>query len=49
MDAVETYTRVDLNLVNKLKEIVGAQYVMVDEETLSIYAHDETENLHFPP
>ncbi|HLO37490.1 MAG TPA: FAD-linked oxidase C-terminal domain-containing protein, partial [Lacibacter sp.] len=31
------------------KAIVGEQYVFVDEESLSNYAHDETENLHFPP
>ena len=31
------------------KEIVGEAYVFVDEEVLEIYAHDETENLHFLP
>ena len=49
MTAVTTYSKVNLDLVNKLREIVGIQYVMVDEETLNNYAHDETENLHFPP
>jgi glycolate oxidase len=33
----------------KLREIVGAAYVLVDEEALNQYAHDETENLHFLP
>lgn len=33
----------------KLREIVGAPYVLVDEEALNQYAHDETENLHFLP
>lgn len=31
------------------KKIVGDQFVFVDEESLNIYAHDETENLHYPP
>lgn len=31
------------------KSIVGEQYVSADEETLNHYAHDETENLHYPP
>lgn len=33
----------------KLRGIVGAPYVLVDEEALNQYAHDETENLHFLP
>ncbi|MBY0477109.1 MAG: FAD-binding protein [Chitinophagaceae bacterium] len=49
MTEVETYSSVTLEIVNELKSIVGDNYVMVDEETLSNYAHDETENLHFPP
>jgi glycolate oxidase len=49
MTAVHNYTKVDLPLVEQLKTIVGEQYVFVDEESLSKYAHDETENLHFPP
>ncbi|MFN8244061.1 MAG: FAD-linked oxidase C-terminal domain-containing protein [Ferruginibacter sp.] len=36
-------------LVSRFREIVGDAYVLVDEETKGIYAHDETENLHFPP
>lgn len=35
--------------VAQLREIVGDAYVLVDGETLSQYAHDETENLHFLP
>lgn len=38
-----------MEIVQQLKAIVGEQYVFVDEESLSNYAHDETENLHFPP
>jgi glycolate oxidase len=49
MAAVDLYTGVSIDLVNQLKEIVGQSYVLVDEETLNNYAHDETENLHFLP
>jgi len=31
------------------QKIVGEQYVFVDEEVLSHYAHDETEDLHYLP
>lgn len=33
----------------KLRGIVGEPYILVDEEALNQYAHDETENLHFLP
>jgi glycolate oxidase len=38
-----------LKYVGSFREIVGEDYVFVDTESLSNYAHDETENLHFPP
>jgi glycolate oxidase len=44
----ETKNKV-INLLQQFKQIVGEQYVFVDEETLNNYAHDETENLHFLP
>jgi glycolate oxidase len=43
------YTKVTADTVNELKKITGENYVFVDGESLSNYAHDETENLHFPP
>ena len=49
MISVDKYAKVDLEIVQQLKTIVGEQYVFADEESLSNYAHDETENLHFPP
>lgn len=49
MISVDRYAKVDLDIVQQLKDIVGTQYVFVDEESLNNYAHDETENLHFPP
>ena len=35
--------------IAQFKSIVGEAFVMVDEESLHHYAHDETENLHFLP
>jgi glycolate oxidase len=35
--------------IDLFKKITGDAYVFVDEESLNNYAHDETENLHFPP
>jgi glycolate oxidase len=35
--------------LSQFKEIVGDQYVFVDEEVLSNYASDQTEDLHYPP
>ena len=35
--------------VEQFKKILGEKYVLVDEESLNNYAHDETENLHFLP
>ena len=49
MIAVDSYSKVTHDIVTELKAIVGAIYVLVDQETLHNYAHDETENLHFPP
>ncbi|RYZ46283.1 MAG: FAD-binding oxidoreductase, partial [Chitinophagaceae bacterium] len=35
--------------LDALKNICGEKYVLVDEESLHNYAHDETEDLHFLP
>lgn len=35
--------------IDAFKKILGEQFVFVDEESLDTYAHDETEDLHFPP
>lgn len=42
-------TTLTTQIVDSLKKIVGEQFVFADEETLNIYAHDETENLHYLP
>ncbi|HEX6335204.1 MAG TPA: FAD-linked oxidase C-terminal domain-containing protein [Flavisolibacter sp.] len=31
------------------RSITGSSYVLTDEEVLHAYAHDETEDLHYPP
>ncbi len=36
-------------MIDELRQMLGEQNVLVDEETLNHFAHDETENLHFLP
>jgi glycolate oxidase len=38
-----------LQQLDAFKAIVGEQYVLIDEESLHHYGHDETEDLHFRP
>lgn len=38
-----------LQHLDSFKKIAGEQFVFTDEETLNIFAKDETENLFFPP
>jgi len=38
-----------LELLHQFKSIVGEKYVLIDEESLNSYGHDETEHLLFPP
>ena len=35
--------------IDELKKTVGEEYVLLDEESLRNYSHDETEDLHFLP
>jgi len=44
-----TTARLTASHINTFKGIVGDKYVLADEESLNHYAHDETENLHYPP
>ncbi len=46
---VKSGVTVSSAVIQQFKRIVGDKYVLHDEETLNHYAHDETENLHFPP
>src|SRR5215213_5551824 len=38
-----------LNHIEAFKKIVGPEFVFIDDEVLSHYSHDETEDLHFLP
>src|SRR5215217_9142104 len=49
MQIAEDRKNKTVEFIEQFKTIVGAEYVFVDEESLNNYAHDETENLHFPP
>jgi glycolate oxidase len=42
-------TAVTSDIITRLKEIAGAEYVSVEEDVLSSHGKDETEDLHFPP
>ncbi len=43
------YKRIDKNDIAEFGAMLGASYVLVDEETLGSHAKDETEDLHFAP
>lgn len=43
------YNKVTPEILSKLKAIVGDEFVLSDEESISIYSEDETEDLNFPP
>ncbi len=43
------FTKITSKHVEKIKELCGAGDVFCDEETLALYAHDETEDLKFAP
>jgi glycolate oxidase len=43
------YNKVSVEIVEKLKKIVGDEFVILDEESLKLYSKDYTENLSFNP
>lgn len=43
------YRKVDPAILLQLKEIIGEEHVLADEEEIEHYCHDETEDLHFVP
>lgn len=45
----EKFSRVTSDDLTALRALVGAEYVLTDDETRSAYGHDETEDLAFPP
>jgi glycolate oxidase len=44
-----TKTSISTSLIAAFKKIVGEKYVLLDEESLNHYSHDETEDLHYIP
>ncbi|MFM7485447.1 MAG: hypothetical protein ACKO13_00865, partial [Cytophagales bacterium] len=38
-----------VNVIDSFKNIVGKEFVMVDEETRNDYGHDKTEDYQFLP
>lgn len=43
------YNKISPQIISQLKQIVGEQYVLADEENLKNYGHDETEDFLFLP
>ncbi|HSG99552.1 MAG TPA: FAD-binding oxidoreductase, partial [candidate division Zixibacteria bacterium] len=43
------FTKMTAAHVDRLRELVGAEFVHVDSDALQAYSHDETEDLSFPP
>jgi glycolate oxidase len=43
------YNRIDNNILDELRAIVGAENVLNDSESLKLHSEDETEDLSFPP
>jgi glycolate oxidase len=44
-----TRSRISPENLQEFRKIVGPDYVLVDDESLFQYGHDETEHLNFPP
>jgi glycolate oxidase len=46
---LQMYNKVSVEIIDKLKQIVGDEFVILDEESLKLYSKDYTENLSFNP
>lgn len=46
---MQIYSKINSEIINRLKAIVGKEHILLNEEQLTHYAHDETEDLHFYP
>lgn len=49
MSTTATVSNLTAVHIEAFRQILGNEQVLVDEESLAHYAHDETEDLHFPP
>ena len=43
------YKRLNIDDISFFKEIIGAEYVFTDNQSILHYSHDETEDLSYPP
>ena len=49
MDIVRPPSHLNASIVQQFRDIVGEDYLVVEEEALMDYSHDETEDLYFLP
>ena len=49
MTATNTATVIQGRHLDEFRNIIGEEFVLIDEEALHHYGHDETEDLNFPP
>ena len=43
------FNKITIEIIDQFKSIIGEKYVLVDQESLDNYSHDETEDLKFLP
>lgn len=43
------YNKIDTNILSKLQEIAGKEFVFTDKDTIDKFSKDETEDYTFPP
>lgn len=46
---MKKYNKITQPILNKLINIVAEKNLLIDQDSLNLYGHDETENLKFPP
>ena len=46
---MKKYNKITQPILNKLINIVSEKNLLIDQDSLTLYGHDETENLQFPP
>lgn len=49
METVATQGKLTAAIIEQFRQIAGAGFVLLDEESLNNYGHDETEHLLYPP
>lgn len=49
METVAIQGKLTTAIIEQFRQITGADFVLLDEESLNNYGHDETEHLSYPP